>query len=74
MESSHRRSLIEKEKINQRGFGWGVRLRKLNTETEQLALLPRISPSGSFGFLVFDSVHVRKVGAVVIIVVLFFSL
>lgn len=35
--------------------------------TEQLALLPRISPSGSPGFFGLRF-HVRKVGAVVIIV------
>lgn len=45
---------------------------KVNTETEQLASLPRISPSGLFGFPFLTEFLYVGLGWVVIIVVLFF--
>lgn len=74
MESSYRR-LIGTEKINQRGHGWGggeTWEEKVNTETEQLASLPRISPSGLFGFSFLTQFMYVGLEWVVIIVVLFF--
>lgn len=67
--------LIRTEKINQRRYAWGggeTWREKVNAETEQLASLPRISPSGVFGFRFLTQFRYVGLGLVVVIVVLFF--